>query len=76
MIEITKACIVAFMKARNSLVVSCIEKKKKKIVKMYYFKALARNFFITWKNCSWPNFYQMVFMKRQYFLYVILLKVD
>ena len=28
MIEITKACIVALMKARNSLVVSCREKKK------------------------------------------------
>ena len=28
MIEITKACIVAFMKARNSLVVSCKERKK------------------------------------------------
>ena len=28
MIEITKACIVAFMKARNSLVVWCREKKK------------------------------------------------
>ena len=27
--EITKACIVAFMKARNSWVVWCREKKKK-----------------------------------------------
>ena len=28
MIEITKACIVAFMKAKNSLVVWCKEKKE------------------------------------------------
>ena len=39
-IEITKACTVAFMKARNSLVVvvRCREEKKQKMVKMYFLK--------------------------------------
>ena len=39
-IEITKACIAAFMKARNSLVVWCREKQKQKMVKMYFLKCL------------------------------------
>ena len=38
MIEITKACIVAFMKARK-------RGEKKKIVKMYPFKFPAKSFF-------------------------------
>ena len=53
MIEITKACTVAFMKARNSLVVRCREKhvnrekkKKQKTVKIF-FKALANRFWLT-----------------------------
>ena len=42
-IEITKTCTVAFMKARNSLVVSCKERrvnwvKKSKMVKNYFLK--------------------------------------
>ena len=42
MIEITKACTAAFMKARNSLVVGCREKcvnwkKKQKILKKYFY---------------------------------------
>ena len=37
MIEITKACIVAFMKARNSLVVWCIERKKTEDSENVYF---------------------------------------
>ena len=41
--EITKACIVAFMKARISFVVWWKKKKKKqKIVNMKLFKALAK----------------------------------
>ena len=41
MIEITKACIVAFMKARNFSAVQCREKrmnwkKKQKMVKIYF----------------------------------------
>ena len=52
------------MKARNSLVVSCREREKKKILKMYFFKALVKNFLLTWKSCSWPTFHQMDFMKK------------
>ena len=62
--EITKACIVAFIKAKNSLVVWCIDGRKQKIVEMYFLKALAKNFFLTWKSCSWPTFYKMNFIKR------------
>ena len=48
-IEITKACIVAFMKGRNSWVVWFREKEKKqKMVKMN-FKALAKIFFVNIK---------------------------
>ena len=62
-IEIINACIVAFMKARNSLVVSWREKKKNErciLWKLYF----AKIFLLTWKSCSWPTFYQMDFMKR------------
>ena len=49
MIEITKACRVAFMKARNSLVVQGREKrahwkKKQKIMKIYFLKLLLIDF--------------------------------
>ena len=41
MIEITKACTGAFMKARNSLILQCRENKKKtEMVKMYFLKLL------------------------------------
>ena len=63
--EITKACTAAFMKARNSLVYDVERGKKQKIVKMLSFKALTKNFVLTWKCCSWPTFYQMNFMKRE-----------
>ena len=44
-IETAKACIGAFMKARNSLVVWCRGKKKKaEDVENVFFKALAKNF--------------------------------
>ena len=29
-----------------------------------YFKALAKNFWLTSKSCLWPTFYQMDFMER------------
>ena len=56
MIERTKACTVAFMKARNSLVVPCKEKhvnwkKKQKIVNICFFKALVNRFWLTSKSC-------------------------
>ena len=45
MIEITKACIVAFIKARNSLMFDVVERKKKqKIVKMYFLKLTVKFF--------------------------------
>ena len=46
LIEITKAFAVAFMKARNPLVVvvQCRERKKQKMVKMYFLKLLLIDF--------------------------------
>ena len=61
MIEITKACTVASMKARNSLVVvQCREKKvnwKKNTEdsENLFFKALANRFWLTSKSYSWFN---------------------
>ena len=50
-IEITKACTVAFMKARNSLIARCREKhvnwKKTEDEKNLFFKALANRFWLT-----------------------------
>ena len=44
-IEITKACIVAFIKARNSLMFDVEKRKKKrKIVKMYFLKLTLKFF--------------------------------
>ena len=61
MIEITKACTIASMKAKNSLVVvQCREKKvnakkAQKMVKICFFKALANRFWLTSKSHSWFN---------------------
>ena len=61
MIETTKACTVASMKARNSLVVvQCREKKvnwKKNTEdsENLFFKALANRFWLTSKSYSWFN---------------------
>ena len=49
LIEITKGCIVAFIKARNSLVFLCREEhvnreKKQKMVKIYFLKLQLRDF--------------------------------
>ena len=78
MIEITKAFTVAFMKARNCLVVRCKEKrvnqeKKTENGENIFFKALANIFRLISKlinrvkeqqNCLWTTFYQMDFMER------------
>ena len=45
-IEITKACIVAFIKARNSLVVWCREKKETVDGENVFFKAVAKVFLL------------------------------
>ena len=59
MIEITKACTVAFMKARNSLVVRCREKyvnwKRIEDSEHLFFKALDNRFWLTSKSYSWFN---------------------
>ena len=57
-IEIAKACTVASMKARNSLVVvECREKnqleKKTEDDENLFFKALANRFWLKWKSYSW-----------------------
>ena len=43
-IKITKACIAPFMKARNSLVLWCGERKKTEDSENVFFKALAKSF--------------------------------
>ena len=71
-IEITKACVVGFMKARNSLFVWCRENKKNRRWWKYVSKGLDKHFLLTSScSCSWPTFYQMDFRKRYW--YVILL---
>ena len=85
-IEITKTCTVTFMKAKNPLVVWCREKETKKKKKAedgenVLFKALAKIFLSTSKNCSWPPFYQIIWWTSwkgndMLYHYVILRKVD
>ena len=53
MIEITKACRGAFMKARNSLILQCREKKKNRDGENVFFKALANRFCLTSKSFLW-----------------------
>ena len=60
MIEITKACTLAFMKARNSFVVRCREKranwkKKTRYDESLFFKAIDNRFWLTSKSYSWFN---------------------
>ena len=62
--EITKACIVAFMKARNFLVVWCRVKKKTEDEENLFSKAPAKHFLLTSKSCLLSTFYQMDFIKR------------
>ena len=58
-IEITKAHKVAFMKARDSLIVQYIEErvnwKKKRMVKIYFLKLPANRFWLTSRSCLWFN---------------------
>ena len=51
MIEITKACIDAFMKVKNSLVFQCRERKKTEDGENVLFKALAKSLMLTSKGC-------------------------
>ena len=44
MIEITKACVAAFMKARNSLAVWCRERKKTEDSENVFLKLLLKIF--------------------------------
>ena len=59
MTEITEVCTIAFMKARNSLVVlrrqKCVNWKKTEDVENLFSKVLANRFWITTKSCSWFN---------------------
>ena len=61
MIEITKACIVDFMKARNSLVVQCRqksvnwEKEETENCESIFFKALTKILWLARGSCSWFN---------------------
>ena len=51
-IERTKACTIAFMKPRNSLI---YREEKNRWWKRIFFKALANRFWLTSKSCSWFN---------------------
>ena len=59
MIEITEVYTVAFMEARNSLVVlrrqKCVNWKKSVDGENLFFKVLANRFWLTSKACSWFN---------------------
>ena len=50
--------------------------KKQKIVKMYFFKALAKMFLFIWKSCSWPTFYQMDFLMIFSIYYITKSRLD
>ena len=57
-IEITKTCTVAFIKARNSSVFRCREervnwKKTTENGEKLFFKASANRFWLTSKCCTW-----------------------
>ena len=58
-IEITNAFTVAFMKARNSLVVHCREKhvnwQETKDGENLFFKAIANRFWLRSKSYTWFN---------------------
>ena len=68
MIEMTKACKVAFMKGRDSFVVRYREErvkwKKNRMVKIYFLKLPSDRFWLTSKSCLGTTFYQMDFKKR------------
>ena len=77
MSEITKACIVAFMKARNWLF-DAERRKKTEDGEHVFFKVLGKNFLLTSKVVyGWPSI-KWTSWKGNYMLYyhVVLLKVD
>ena len=41
------------------------------MAKMYFFKALANFFLLTWKSCSWLTFYQLIYQSL-YLIYCFL----
>ena len=49
------------------------EEKKTKDGENVFLKAIANNFFLTSKSCSWPTFYQMDFGKKVMKCQVIIL---
>ena len=72
-IEIAKTCITAFMKAKNSLVVWCREKKKKqKMVKIYFLKLLLK-FFANIKKLFNVDFLSDGFHEKVTTCYIIML---
>ena len=79
LIEITKACIAAFMKARNSLVVWSREKKKTEDGENVFFKALAKIFFVNTKKLFMADLLSSGLHEKVMICYIImlyLLKVD
>ena len=79
-LTLNKAHVIE-IKAKNSLIVWCREKrvnwKKTEDGGNLFFKALVNRFWLTsWKlfmvqqSCSWTTFYQMDFMKRQWYVYL------
>ena len=63
-IEITKACIVAFIKQEIPWLFDVERRKKTEDGENVFFKAFAKKFLCTSKSCLWPTFFQMGFMKR------------
>ena len=65
MIEITKACKVAFMKARESFVVRYREEtcqlEKNRMVEIYFFKLPANRFWLASKSYLWLWFNKVVY---------------
>ena len=71
-IEIINACIVAFMKARNSLVVSWREKKKNErciLWKLYF----AKIFLLTWKKLFMADLLSNGLHEKVMICYIIML---
>ena len=64
MIEITKACIVAFMKHEIPWLLDVKRRKKTEDGETVFFEALAKILLLTSKSCLWSTFYQMDFMRR------------
>ena len=77
MIEKAKVCIVAFMKARNSLVVWCREKQKNRRWWKYFLKLLLKIFCEHEKVVPGrPHIKWTAWKDNDLLYYAILLKVD